>query len=178
MTHQTVVIEQGSWIPIVASAVGATAGLLALWSAGRRVFRNTLGRRLDRYARIARLGTGAQLSFFTSVLGEPPAKRRTITKADCVERLPSDDPRLDPALAADGINGRYVTKVFTESTFIDRDYYVQAICDVDETVLAFSVTTRSSRFKPRFQASPRLSRLGLTPELVQDRVWWRRTSGV
>jgi hypothetical protein len=38
---------------------------------------------------------------------------------------------------------------FIECFFIDRDYYVQAILDADETVFAFSVTTRSPRFAPR-----------------------------
>jgi len=54
-------------------------------------------------------------------------------------------------------------------TFIDRDYYVQTVSDEDETVLAFSVTTRSVRFKPRFHG---LRRLGWV-----ERWRWRRRFG-
>lgn len=44
-----------------------------------------------------------------------------------------------------------VTKTYAERIFVDRDYFVQTITDHDETVLAFSVTSRSTRFKPRLQ---------------------------
>ena len=39
---------------------------------------------------------------------------------------------------------------FDQCFFLDRDYYVQAILDEDDTVLAFSVTTRSPKFNPTF----------------------------
>jgi hypothetical protein len=45
-----------------------------------------------------------------------------------------------------------------ESLYIDRDYVVQTIHhDSDNAVLAYSVTARSKRFKPRYEPSWRLS---------------------
>lgn len=140
-----------STVLIAASLLGALAALIGLITAARGRYRETIGRRADRYARLARLGTGAQLSFFASVLGEPPAMRRTFLKEDYVEILGAEDPDFDPDLPELETQERFVTKVFTESTFIDRDYYVQTITDDDQTVLAFSVTTRSKRFRPVFQ---------------------------
>src|SRR5687768_16116817 len=63
-----------------------TAVLAAIAIAGilRSVYRRTVGRRRDRYGRLRRLGTMAQVSFFSSVLGEPPAMRRTVD-ADVTE---------------------------------------------------------------------------------------------
>ncbi len=80
-----------------ASLVGAAAALLVLAGAARAWYRRTLGRRRDRYGRLARLGTRAQLSFFEAVLGEPPAMRATIVKEDFRELLRPDDPRFDHA---------------------------------------------------------------------------------
>jgi hypothetical protein len=44
------------------------------------------------YARIARLGTGAHLTFFVAVLGEPAAMRITTLKEDYVEYITPGDP--------------------------------------------------------------------------------------
>lgn len=60
-------------ILLVTSILGGGAALFAMWEAIRRRYRTTIGRRSGNYRRLARLGTGAQLSFFESVLGEPPA---------------------------------------------------------------------------------------------------------
>jgi hypothetical protein len=142
-------------------------------------YQRTLGRRRDRYARLARLGTNAQLSFFTSVLGEPPAIRRRrdekvrryvtrdeYEKAADWEIAPSEDDELDD----EGEDYEYdednrylwaiVPTTYTECFFIDRDYYVQALCDEDETVIGFSVTTRTSRFRPTFTGHESLGRRG------------------
>jgi hypothetical protein len=156
-------------LPIFGSIVGALAALYVLFGAARNRYRQTIGRRTDRYSRLARLGTGAQLSFFASVLGEPPAMQRTVVKTDYVEFVQSGDPDFDPHADAGETQERFVERPFTESTFIDRDYYVQAITDDDETVLAFSVTTRSERFRPVFQV---LRPLGLI-----DRLRWRLKTG-
>lgn len=151
--------------------LGSAAGLLAIAAAVRGWYRRTLGRRRDRYDRLARLGTGAQLSFFEAVLGEPPAIRTTITKDDYREVVSVGDPRFDPALATpdDPSHQVEIRKEFTECFFIDRDYYVQTISDDDETVLAFSVTSRRRRFRPVFEVPSRVGRL--------DRLRWRRESG-
>lgn len=76
--------------------LGAVVAAIALSAAARDIYLRTLGRRRDRYRRLRRLGTEAQLEFFAAVLGEPPAIRRTITKKDFLEYLGSDDPEYDP----------------------------------------------------------------------------------
>lgn len=136
----------------IASIIGAVAAVLAISAAARGYYRRTLGRRRDRYRRLARLGTGAQLSFFESVLGEPAAMKRTITH-DTKGLVYADDPRFDPALADadESVHEVMEERSFMECFFIDRDYYVQTISDADETVLSFSVTTRHKRFRPTFE---------------------------
>jgi hypothetical protein len=166
--HQTLT-DRVSPLLYATSVLGAAAALYALWSAARGRYRETIGRRSDRYRRLARLGTEAQLSFFVSVLGEPPAMRHTVVKDDYVELIAPGDPDFDPDSEETELQERLLTKVFTESTFIDRDYYVQALCDQDETVLAFSVTTRSKRFRPVFQV--------LRPPGPIERLRWRRATG-
>lgn len=147
----------------VPTLLAGLAGLLAVGGAARAWWRRTLGRRADRYARLARLGTGAHLSFFTAVLGEPPAMRTSVIKDDYIEWVSSEDLEFD--LLVDN-QTRLVERRFEVSTFIDRDYYVQTITDDDETVLAFSVTTRSPRFRPVYQIHRRLGPI--------DRWRWRR----
>jgi hypothetical protein len=148
-------------VALAAALLGGFAGLLAIGGATRGWWRRTLGRRADRYARIARLGTGAHLSFFIAVLGEPPAMRVTMVKEDYVEDadlVAGQEPQM-----------RLVSRSFEVSTFIDRDYYVQTISDGDETVLAFSVTTRSRRFQPVYQVQ--------RPPGLLERWRWRRQWG-
>jgi hypothetical protein len=139
-----------------ATATTVAVALVGLGAAARGWYRRTLGRRADRYARLARLGTAAQLSFFESVLGEPPAMRFTRTMPDYREFVQRGDPRFDPALADEAgfqeVRGPWP---YTECFFIDRDYYVQTISDSDDTVLAYSVTTRRKRFRPACEWPPR-----------------------
>lgn len=136
-----------SLLELIPSLVGATAAALALAGATRSLYLRTIGRRRDRYARLTRLGVGAQLLFFSSVLGEPAAMRYRLQKDDYRIALRLGDPGFDPERA----QWKPVPRDFIISVFIDRDYYVQAVCDCDETVLAYSVTSRSPRFRPRFQ---------------------------
>lgn len=123
--------------------LGGVVAAIALSAAARDIYLRTLGRRRDRYRRLCRLGTEAQLDFFAAVLGEPPAIRRTVTKTDFLEYLGSGDPGNDPD--SSGAQTREVSRDLTECFFIDRDYYVQTISDADETVLAYSVTSRARR---------------------------------
>lgn len=120
----------------LAGIIGGLAALLVVAAAAREGYRRTLGRRRDRYARLERLGTGAQLSFFIAVLGEPPAMRRRFEHE--VKEIDADDSVV------------HVNRPFVECFFVDRDFYVQTLSDDDETVLGFSVTTRSRRFAPVF----------------------------
>ena len=62
--------------------IGAVVAAIALSAAIRDIYLRTLGRRRDRYRRLRRLGTEAQLDFFAAVLWEPPEIRRTVTKTD------------------------------------------------------------------------------------------------
>jgi hypothetical protein len=152
--HQDVV-SHGNAISFAsgASLVGALAALLALSAAVRAAYVKTIGRQRDRYRRLGRLGVGAQLSFFVSVLGEPPAIRRTVWQDRYRMVVSETDPRFDAQLAPSGVGSHdvYERRSFTESIFIDRDYYVQTISDPDESVLAYSVTARSPRFHPTYR---------------------------
>ena len=151
----------------IGTLVAALAALLVVAGAIRAWYRRTLGRRRDRYGRLARLGTGAQLGFFVAVLGEPPAMRRVVVKEDYREFLVPDDPRFDEGL--EETQYAYVERRFTESIFIDRDFYVQTITDDDETVLAFSVTVRHHRFRPVFELPPKIG--------WRERRRWRKRTG-
>jgi len=131
----------------VTSIVGGLAALLVVGNAARGWWRRNFGRRANSYDRLRRLGTGANLTFFEAVLGDPPAVSRSIVKSDYLEYLSADDPEYDPR-RSDEIQTRTFAKAFGLAIFIDRDYYVQAISETDGTVLAFSVTTRSRRFRP------------------------------
>src|SRR5690606_33020950 len=83
------------------------------------------------------LGTNAQVSFFSSVLGEPPAMRRTVEGA---------------MTRYDNTGNHYLEpRTWIECVWIDRDYYIHALADEDETIHAYSVTTRSKRFRPTFR---------------------------
>ena len=103
----------------------------------RNWYLRTIGRRRDAYRRLSRLGTNAQLSYFTAVLGEPPALRRT-----------TQDIKVQSILKTHF----EVSNGYKEHIYVARDFYVQAITDSDETVLAYSVTSRSLRFRPRFRS--------------------------
>lgn len=165
-------IDSGAGFALdVATVLGGAAALLVLAAAARAWYRRTPGRRRDRYDRLARLATGAQLSFFIAVLGEPPAMRKTIDKNDFVEIATADDPDFDPALADPDELAHEVIRPhsFTECFFLDRDYFVQTISDYDDTVLAYSVTTRRRRFAPTFETPARFDWL--------DRWRWRRRFG-
>lgn len=150
------------YLAVAATAVGAVTAGIGLSRLLRGAYRRTLGRRRDYYRRLARLGTFAQLSFFEAVLGEPPALRRTVTPEmpDYAAEPPDGD--------WDNFEIPMVRQPFTECFFIDRDFYVQTISDQDETVLGYSVTTRSRRFRPRFYGLPKPSRSA-------RRDWKRRT---
>ena len=126
-----------SWLAsagqIAAALVAAGAIAAFVWS----VYRRTLGRRRDRYSRLARLGANAQISFFSSALGDPPAIRQT-------------NESTVSAYDKKGKRSRK-PKIWIECIWIDRDFYVQAFADEDESIHAYSVTTRSKHFNPRFR---------------------------
>jgi hypothetical protein len=63
------------WLARVGGFLTALVAAGALLGFTRAQYRKTFGRRRDRYGRLARLGTNAQVSFFSSGLGEPPAMR-------------------------------------------------------------------------------------------------------
>lgn len=144
------------WLGNAGTALAVVTAALALLGGARALYKRTLGRRRDLYRRLARLGARAQLSFFADVLGESPAMRWQF--AGKVSEYNSTRQGMVE-----------VERLFIECFFIDRDYYVQVVCDLDETVLAFSVTTRSQRFKPSFSFPPRPG--------FQQRRRWREITG-
>lgn len=138
---------------------GAVAALVLLDSA-RGWFRRTIGRRRDSYRRLHRLGTGARLQFFESVLGEPPAisRRHEIE----VERW---DPQQDAASPR--------MEAFYEHFFIKPDHYVHVVTDADDTVACFSITARSTGFRPTFTAPNRMALADRIRNWRRWRVWPR-----
>jgi hypothetical protein len=124
-------------LPRVGELLTALLAAIALAGIVRGIYRRTLGRRGDRYDRLRRLGTNAQLTFFTSVLGDPPAMRRTVEGQ--VTRFDENGKRYSEPR-------RYI-----EAVYIDRDFYVHVVADEDETVHTYSVTTRRKRFRPSFR---------------------------
>jgi hypothetical protein len=162
--------------------LGALVALRTLWAAAKVRYGRTLGRRRDLYDRLARLGVGAQLSFFEAVIGEPPAIKRAVpgktlelvtfeptdreaatpgTRRWWRRRRPEDEEAEDPVVER--------PKDFTESIFLDRYFFLQTISDESQTVQAFSVTTRHRRFKPTFT--------GLREEGALRRFWFRVRHG-
>jgi hypothetical protein len=164
--------QVGDYGRALTTALGVAAPLVGLFFAIRSRYRQTLGRRRERYQRLARLGVGAQLSFFISVLKDPPAMRRTLD-GEVTEFAEPGHPMYDPAKVTPGdIDNAHEVKLpknYTECFFIDRDYYVQTISDDDETILAFSVTTRNQRFTPTFTRVPEPSWVIQLKERVQ--IW-------
>lgn len=125
------------WLGNVAEILTALVLSATVLAAGWGLYRRTLGRRRDRYARLRRLGTNAQISFFSSAFADPPAMRRK--QESTVTRYDDDgNPALEP-------------KTWLECVWIDRDFYVHGIADEDETIHSYSVTTRSKRFRPPFR---------------------------
>jgi hypothetical protein len=122
------------WATIVAGVVAA----LGFADYVRSVWRRTAGRRRDVARRFKRLGTGAQVQFFESVLGEPPAMRRRFDINEEDWGAVEDD-ETDPPI---------VTRTYLECFWIDRDYCVQTVSDQDDAVVGYSITTRNRRFRP------------------------------
>lgn len=125
-------------MPRIAEIFTALLGAIALAGFVRGLYRRTLGRRRDWYARLSRLGTNASLAFFSSVLGQPAMERTFVSNVTRYDDSGAPSP---------------VPTTFKEAVWIDRDFYVHALADaVDETVHAYSVTTRSKRFHPTFRS--------------------------
>jgi len=168
----------------VASIAAAIIAAVAVLGSVVGVWRRTLGRRRAMASRVKRLGIGAQLSYFVSVLGEPPAIRQpmdlddhpwvtaqepeefslaeeTAPRVGLAERLrrtlrPSED--IDEA-AVDRIKLPQLEQVIWSLP----DCWVQAFVDDSESIVGFSVTQRSRRFKPTFSFPPN----------ARSPRWWR-----
>src|SRR3954470_14455451 len=96
-------------VPDFATVVAGVAAALGLVESVRRVTARTIGRRIDLARRFRRLGTGAQIQFFESVLGEPPAIRRRFER-DLPDWTAVEDWDREPPR---------VTRSFVECFFID-----------------------------------------------------------
>jgi hypothetical protein len=90
-----------------------------------------------------------------------------VIKKNFSEYLSSDDPRYRED--TEDVQKVFCDKTFLECIFIDRDYFVQTISDEDESVLVFSVTTRSPQFHPVFQLPYKVG--------WRERRQWKRRTG-
>jgi hypothetical protein len=131
--YEPVAGTQMNWLSDLATITAGIVAAAAVIGFVYSTYRRTFGRKWDHYHRLARLGTNAQVSFFSSVLGQPPAMRRRRT------------------LQLGGSTGSQI-KPF-DYLWADRDYFVAALADGDESILAFAVTTRSKSFRPRFRSA-------------------------
>jgi hypothetical protein len=146
--------------------VGQVAGgLLALYGLGQLVrawWVRSLGRRRARYRALRRLGSGAQLDFFISVLREPPTIRHAVELE--VTRYGPDSSESHEPLP------------FVESFFVQPDHVVQTLSDSEDTVVVFTVTATARSFRPTFYA-PRyfsiLDQLRMYRRFGRRWRWWR-----
>ena len=130
----------------VVAAMGSVEILSRLISGA---WRHGPGRRRFAEARINRLANNYQHSRFVDVLGEPAIR----------ETLPADaDDSPDDQSTAPGVTYR-------RSHFVDPLFFVTAIADRSDSVVSWSVTTRSARFRPRIGGPfpGRVVRLNSTP---------------
>ncbi len=146
--------DVGDYLALAGTILGAGAALLVVSAAIRGLYRRTVGRRRDRYRRLSRLGNRAQVDFFTSALGDPPVIRRNIEGQKLDHKLFQE---MEEQEVVEWEDPPLLKVTYIECFWVDRDYYVQAIADEDETVLSWSVTTRSKRFKPKFIGVPKPS---------------------
>lgn len=161
---------------VAATIIGGVSAANGLAAGAQRRFSRTIGRRSDFTRRLQRLGTGAQLAFFESVLGEPPAMRRSFEVQRPDWSQPHEEGQLPPS----------VTRKYLECFFVNSLCYVQTVSDADDTVMGFSITTRSRRFHPTlwFPTYPRTSfgdrlsvfmgllRMAVHPQPPMTRVAW------
>lgn len=166
----------------VASIAAAILAAVAILGSVLSLWRRTLGRRRAMTCRVKRLGIGAQLSYFVAVLGEPPAIRQPmelddhpwVTAQD--PEGPDDEPaprtglaeRLRRTLRPSEVSedtplGEIKLPQLDQVLWSFPDCWVQAFVDDTESILGFSVTQRSRRFKPTFSFPPNARR----PR------WWR-----
>jgi hypothetical protein len=129
----------------IASVIAAVLAALALTGGVRAIWRRTLGRRSDEERRIGRLGVGARLSFYESVLGEPSMKvaRVDLHWDDDVIDDPKPKPRhaarrlFDKALrpqhnaCLEAIEEPVPLPTLDLHTWVLPDCFVQAYVDID-----------------------------------------------
>jgi len=143
-----------------ATIAGGVVAALAIASSVRRTYLQTLGRRRDHYRRLNGLTLLAQLSHFEYKLGTPPTMRK-----------------VEP------YSGQW-NDGYTECLFTDRDYTVQTVSDRNDSVILYSITTRSSRFAPKLRPPANLGppppahllRRNRRPPLLQVRLGRTRLS--
>jgi hypothetical protein len=153
----------------LASVVAAVLAALALTGGVRAIWRRTLGRRSDQERRIGRLGIGARLSFYESVLGEPSMKVERVDLHSDHDVEDDSTPKRTPGAVRlfdrafrrqhnayrEAIEDLMSLPTLDLHTWVLPDCFVQAYVDIEtQTVEGFSVTQRSRRFHPTFQFPP------------------------
>jgi hypothetical protein len=161
------VVVQSSGLSIgdIAGVVGAVAALIGLRDVARSLYKRTIGRRADLTRRLQRLGTGCQLDYVKSLLGEPPAMRHSFERERPDYRTSREEGEERPL----------VTHRYLECTFVNPLCYVQTVSDHDNTVVGFSITTRSRRFHPELSFPAR--RVSLRERLLATVTRGRRRPG-
>lgn len=167
----------------LASVIAAVLAALALTGGVRAIWRRTLGRRSDQERRINRLGVGARLSFYESVLGEPSMKVERVDLHWGNDAIDDSTPKPRPVVVRlfdrafwrqhnaymDAIEEPVPLPTLDLHTWVLPDCFVQAYVDIEtQTVEGFSVTQRSRRFHPSFHFPPnsggwRFGRYGQRP---------------
>jgi hypothetical protein len=160
-----VVQSSGLSIGDIAGIVGAVAALIGLRDLARSLYKRTIGRRGDLTRRLQRLGTGGQLDYIESVLGEPPAMRGSFARERPDYRTPREEGEEPPL----------VTHRYLQCTFVNALCYVQTVSDEDDTVVGFSITTRSRRFHPELSFPAR--RVSLQERLLATVTRGRKRPG-
>lgn len=149
-------VEAAGTLDLIGAIAAAVLIAQAIWTAVRM----TIARRIILKWRIGQLGPSAQVSFFTATLGRAPAISRSIEYRkleyvdawlapdydDSDEESPGDDERLVEVKSP----GKEHFYVFPEA-------YIQVIANEDDSVLAYSVTSRRLWFRPRFRAPQHVS---------------------
>lgn len=119
----------------IAAIVGGVAAAIFIYDVLRGWTKRTLGRKRILYRRLSRLGASAQLDYFVDTLEAAPAIQRS-----AVHDVTEFEGEVEVT----------VPREFVESFFVFPECYVQTISDSDETVIAYSVTSRRLRFRPTF----------------------------
>jgi hypothetical protein len=126
-----IAILLGLLVILLSSLITISNGLSIL----RRSYRSTLGYKGVQRRKLSRLAAGVNIGYFKEILGSAAFLN---TKSSRTESSTDIDVEDGPR----------------EYIFVNKYFYVQAIADSRDRVLAFSVTSRNKRFNPTLMLGP------------------------